>query len=95
MRAYGGVAAAEAAEIARPTAGQGQVLVRVRAADLNGIDWKVREGLVQRSSRFNCPPCWVSSSPVSSRPSAPAPRAFAPALASWVRLAGWVPIPIS
>jgi NADPH:quinone reductase-like Zn-dependent oxidoreductase len=40
MRAYGGVAAAEAAEIARPTAGQGQVLVRVRAADVNG-DWKV------------------------------------------------------
>jgi len=44
IRAYGGAAAAEVAEITSPTAAQGQVLVRVRAAGVNGIDWKVREG---------------------------------------------------
>ena len=47
IRAYGGVAAAEIAEIAGPSAGQGQVLVRVQAAGVNGIDWKVREGYVR------------------------------------------------
>jgi NADPH:quinone reductase-like Zn-dependent oxidoreductase len=47
IRGYGGVAAAEVAEIAKPAAGQGQVLVRVRAAGVNGIDWKVREGYVR------------------------------------------------
>ena len=55
IRAYGGVAAAEVAEIARPAAGQGQVLVRVRAAGVNGIDWKVREGLVQKAFPLQLP----------------------------------------
>lgn len=49
VRAYGGAAAAEIGEIAKPSAGDGQVLVRVRAAGVNGIDWKVREGLVQKA----------------------------------------------
>jgi NADPH:quinone reductase-like Zn-dependent oxidoreductase len=49
VRAYGGASAAEVAEIAKPTAGEGQVLVRVRAAGVNGIDWKFREGLVQKA----------------------------------------------
>jgi NADPH:quinone reductase-like Zn-dependent oxidoreductase len=47
MRAYGRVTAAEVAQIEKPTAGQGQVLVEVRAAGVNGIDWKVREGYVR------------------------------------------------
>ena len=55
IRAYGGVAAAELAEIARPTAGQGQVLVRVRAAGVNGIDWKVREGYVRDAFPLQLP----------------------------------------
>src|SRR5438445_2183383 len=55
IRAYGGVAAAEVAEIARPTAGQGQVLVRVRPTGVNGIDWKVREGLVQKAFPLQLP----------------------------------------
>lgn len=49
VRAYGGAAAAEIGEIAKPPAGDDQVLVRVRAAGVNGIDWKVREGLVQKA----------------------------------------------
>lgn len=55
IRAYGGAAAAEIAEIARPAAGQGQVLVRVRAAGVNGIDWKVRDGLVQQAFPLQLP----------------------------------------
>jgi NADPH:quinone reductase-like Zn-dependent oxidoreductase len=47
IRAYGDASAVELAEIAKPEAGQGQVLVRVRAAGINGIDWKVREGYVR------------------------------------------------
>ena len=53
IRAYGG--AAEVAEIAKPSAGQGQVLVRVRAAGVNGIDWKVRDGLVQQAFPLQLP----------------------------------------
>jgi NADPH:quinone reductase-like Zn-dependent oxidoreductase len=55
IRAYGGVAAAEVAEIARPAAGPGQVLVRVRAAGVNGIDWKVREGFVREAFPLQLP----------------------------------------
>lgn len=47
IRAYGGADAAEVAQIARPEAGPGQVLVQVRAAGINGIDWKIREGYVR------------------------------------------------
>ncbi|ROM61885.1 alcohol dehydrogenase [Pseudomonas brassicacearum] len=47
IRAYGGAEAAQVAEIEKPAPGQGQVLVRVRAAGVNGIDWKVREGYVR------------------------------------------------
>ena len=55
IRAYGGAAAAELAEIAPPTAGPGQVLVRVRAAGVNGIDWKVREGFVRDAFPLQLP----------------------------------------
>ena len=55
IRSYGGAAAAEIADIARPTAGQGQVLVRVRAAGVNGIDWKIREGFVRDAFPLQLP----------------------------------------
>jgi NADPH:quinone reductase-like Zn-dependent oxidoreductase len=55
IRAYGAAAAAEVAQIARPAAGQGQVLVRVRAAGVNGIDWKVREGFVREAFPLQLP----------------------------------------
>jgi NADPH:quinone reductase-like Zn-dependent oxidoreductase len=55
IRAYGGAAAAEVAEIAKPAAGPGQVLVRVRAAGVNGIDWKVREGYVRDAFPLQLP----------------------------------------
>jgi len=55
IRAYGGVDAAEIAVIERPAAGPGQVLVRVRAAGVNGIDWKVREGFVREAFPLQLP----------------------------------------
>jgi NADPH:quinone reductase-like Zn-dependent oxidoreductase len=55
IRAYGGASAAEVSEIAKPSAGDGQVLVRVRAAGVNGIDWKFREGLVQKAFPVQLP----------------------------------------
>ncbi|HEY9104812.1 NADP-dependent oxidoreductase [Chitinimonas sp.] len=44
---YGGVDATRIATVAAPIAGPGQVLVSVRAAGINGLDWKVREGYVR------------------------------------------------
>jgi NADPH:quinone reductase-like Zn-dependent oxidoreductase len=55
IRAYGGASVAEVAEIARPEAGHGEVLVRVRAAGVNGIDWKVREGYVRDAFPLQLP----------------------------------------
>ncbi|WP_426110890.1 alcohol dehydrogenase catalytic domain-containing protein [Pseudomonas sp. DSP3-2-2] len=49
IRAYGGTDAAQIAEIEKPAPEQGQVLVLVRAAGVNGIDWKVREGHVRNA----------------------------------------------
>lgn len=49
IRHYGGADAAEVAEIEKPAPGQGQVLVRVQAAGVNGIDWKIREGQVRNA----------------------------------------------
>ena len=47
LSAYGGADAARIATIPAPTAGPGQVLVRVKAAGVNPLDWKVREGYVR------------------------------------------------
>lgn len=55
IRAYGGASAAEVAEIPKTAAGEGQVLVRVHAAGVNGIDWKVREGRVQKAFPLQLP----------------------------------------
>lgn len=55
IRAYGGADAVEVGEIATPEAGPGQVLVRVRAAGVNGIDWKIREGYVRDAFPLQLP----------------------------------------
>ena len=55
IRAYGGADVVEVSEVAKPEAGQGQVLVRVRAAGVNGIDWKVREGYVRDAFPLQLP----------------------------------------
>jgi NADPH:quinone reductase-like Zn-dependent oxidoreductase len=55
IRDYGGAQAARISEIEKPAPEQGQVLVRVRAAGVNGIDWKVREGLVRNAFALPLP----------------------------------------
>jgi NADPH:quinone reductase-like Zn-dependent oxidoreductase len=47
VHAYGGPEALAVDAVPVPTAGEGQVLVRIRAAGVNGIDWKVRDGLLE------------------------------------------------
>jgi NADPH:quinone reductase-like Zn-dependent oxidoreductase len=47
LQTYGGPDAVRLSRVAAPTAGPGQVLVSVRAAGINGLDWKLREGFVR------------------------------------------------
>ena len=44
IHAYGGPNALKIDIIAMPTAASGQVIVRVRAAGINALDWKIRDG---------------------------------------------------
>ena len=44
LTGYGGVERLELREVRRPLPGSGQLLVRVRAAGVNPIDWKIRQG---------------------------------------------------
>lgn len=52
---YGGADAAKVAEIALPDVGERQVRVRVHAAGINGLDWKVREGYVRNAFPLSLP----------------------------------------
>lgn len=45
MHGYGGLDVLSYEEVARPEPGADEVLVRVRAAGVNPVDWKIREGL--------------------------------------------------
>jgi NADPH:quinone reductase-like Zn-dependent oxidoreductase len=51
---YGGSERLVVREVPRPAAGDGQVLVRVRAAGVNPVDWKMRAGRLRflRRARF-------------------------------------------
>ncbi|CAI8819379.1 NADP-dependent oxidoreductase [Pseudomonas sp. IT-P395] len=55
IRAYGGAQVAQVSRIEQPTPEQGQVLVRVKAAGVNGIDWKIREGQVRNAFALPLP----------------------------------------
>jgi len=55
LRDYGGQTAAQVAQTPAPVAGDGQVLVRVRAAGINALDWKVREGHVRDAFPLQLP----------------------------------------
>lgn len=47
MHEYGGADRLQTQTVPRPEAGPGQVLLRVRYASINPIDWKLREGMVR------------------------------------------------
>jgi len=55
LRDYGGETAVQVADYPRPVAGPGQVLVRVRAAGINALDWKIREGAVRDAFPLQLP----------------------------------------
>jgi len=52
---YGGADSVVVANVATPTAQSGQVLVRVKAAGINGLDWKIREGYVRDAFPLQLP----------------------------------------
>jgi NADPH:quinone reductase-like Zn-dependent oxidoreductase len=49
MRETGGPEVLQFEEVDRPSPGDGEVLIRVRAASVNPIDWKYRRGLAQKA----------------------------------------------
>src|SRR5438874_731992 len=48
MRQTGGADVLRFEEVERPAPGDGEVLIRVRAASVNPIDWKYRRGFAER-----------------------------------------------
>jgi NADPH:quinone reductase-like Zn-dependent oxidoreductase len=52
---YGGPEAMSLVEAAVPPPGPGEVLVRVKAASINPIDWKMREGMLRDVFAFPLP----------------------------------------
>ena len=52
---YGDARAMELREVPEPTAGDGEVLVRVRAAGLSPVDYKLREGAMRLLWRLDLP----------------------------------------
>jgi len=52
---YGDASAMELRDVPEPTPGDGEVLVRVRAAGLNPIDYKVRQGAMRLVQRLDLP----------------------------------------
>jgi len=52
---YGGPEVVHYEAVARPAPGPGEVLVRVRAAGVNPVDWKIREGWLREMAHHQLP----------------------------------------
>src|ERR1700683_4371895 len=57
LHAYGPPSNLKLEDFADPTAGPGEVLVRVHAAGVNPIDWKIRSGAMERFYEMPFP--WI------------------------------------
>ncbi len=55
LNEYGGPDTLKVSLVEPPVAGTGQVLVRVHAAGINGLDWKLREGNLQKAFPLQLP----------------------------------------
>ncbi|MBU3862730.1 NADP-dependent oxidoreductase [Streptomyces sp. 4503] len=55
MTRYGDAGAMELRDVPEPTPGSGEVLIRVRAAGLNPVDFKIREGKLRLLKRLDLP----------------------------------------
>lgn len=55
LQRYGGPDAAALTNSPAPQAGPGEMLVRVRAAGLNPVDYKIRQGMLRAISRYPLP----------------------------------------
>lgn len=55
LHAYGGPEALTVDQVPAPEPGSGEVLVSVKAAAINGIDWKIREGYLRERFKLTLP----------------------------------------
>src|SRR5882762_5831527 len=55
LTSYGGPSAMELRDVPEPSPGDGEVLIRVHAAGLNPIDYKVRDGKLRLLSHLDLP----------------------------------------
>jgi NADPH:quinone reductase-like Zn-dependent oxidoreductase len=65
---YGGPEVLKYEDAPRPQAGPGEVLIRVHAASVNPVDWKIRAGYLQQMLKYKLPmiPGWDVSGVVES-----------------------------
>jgi NADPH:quinone reductase-like Zn-dependent oxidoreductase len=68
MHSYGGPEVLRYEEITRPRAGAGEILIKVHAAGVNPVDWKIREGYLKTMANHTLPliPGWDFSGIVDS-----------------------------
>jgi NADPH:quinone reductase-like Zn-dependent oxidoreductase len=69
MHTYGGPDVLKFEDVPLPQPGQKEVLIRVHAAAVNPVDWKIREGLVRHFASHTLPliPGWDVSGVVAAR----------------------------